>query len=86
MPAPLSPPPLSRQPPISSHPATRARDARQTIDLKESHGECTALSCSSDGRYIAMGSRGGGLAVWDLSEMPPRLVRKLGGRSGTGNG
>ena len=49
----------------------------QVVEVGESHGECTALAGSSCGRYIAMGTRGGGIVVWDLTQRPPALVRKL---------
>ena len=35
----------------------------QVVEVGESYGECTALACSSCGRYVGMGSRGGGIVV-----------------------
>ena len=41
----------------------------QMLEVNESYGECSALACSSCGRYVAMGSRGGGIVVWDLTQV-----------------
>ena len=68
-------------PPIGPYATYESTDAmpcyRQVLEVGDSRGECTALACSSCGRYLGMGTRGGGIVVWDLTQRPPLLVRKL---------
>ena len=47
------------------------------LEAKERGGECTALGFSRCGRYVCMGTAGGGVVVWHVGEQPARLTRKL---------